>query len=66
MNLLKPHADEHIVSDGRVHCQKAGRDVSVEICWMCVRLIGFDVDEEMEIVRCTPERTLAEMAPAIP
>jgi hypothetical protein len=66
MNALKQHPNEHLVSEGRVHCQKASRDVSVEVCWMCPRLTGFDVDDKREIVRCAPDWSLAELVPATP
>lgn len=65
MNTPKTHANEHLVSDGWVNCQRAGRDVSVEICWMCDRLIDFTVDDKIEVVRCSPIRVLVELLPAV-
>lgn len=62
VNASRIHPNEHLVSEGRVHCQKVRRDVSVETCWMCDRLIGFDVDEKTEIVRCSANATILELA----
>lgn len=64
MNAVKPHANDHIVSDGLVHCLRTGNDVSVETCWMCERLVSFETEDGSEIVRCAGP-TLSELLPEL-
>ena len=52
MDLRATSRDEHVVKDGRVRCVMLRRDVAVQRCWMCDRLIGFDVDAGRENVLC--------------
>jgi hypothetical protein len=63
--LPKIDRRDHLVSDGRVHCAKYGHDVSVETCWSCERLICFDVDGKVELVRCKPERAFPDLIPTL-
>lgn len=64
MRTLEP--TEHAIASGRAHCPRQSGPVSVQTCWTCEWLIGFDVDGETETVRCAADPRGDERDPTRP